>query len=680
MAIINNIACPECTKNGHDKTQNHLMVFDDGSSYCNHAHFHDSGTPLYIPAGEGGSITDLPIKGDIRYTPQQFNEMVKSGKLLDPKLRAIALGGMKMIDRLEVMNEEERAEQEREWQLDVEHYHKLKYNNLVMRHIKVEFAKFYGIKVGRAPAEEGQKRGKINRYYYPRHENGVLVGAKCRTLPKDFRHGHLGKLCGHQDLMGMETIGSVLQSGNTMHTLMIVGGENDAPAAQQMLVESQIGTKYEGRFHHVWSVNKGEQALQEILDNREDINKFKRIIWAFDDDEVGQKMNRDCARLFPEKSMFLKYPRGCKDPNQCLKTGKAKEFVDAWFNPVDLTQLSGTAVRSIHSISSELKAARPEQGLSWTFAPSLNKVTLGIRKNQLIVIGAGVGVGKTEFCREVVKCLVDQDQSVGIISTEDPYLKVARSFIGKWIDKRIELPPTNDPAEDGYRKILDYTEADAEAAIDTLTGINKLFVADMKDGTSIEKVVDAALEFYSMGIDNIILDNLTGIDVDSKSNKVEFLDRVVKELGHLKDSRPMTIFLVTHLSRVGGQRIPHEQGGEVWLSDARGSNAIGQWASYFLSVERNTMAKDMEIKTTTYIGCVKDRDQGIHTGDKVMLKGDEESGRLREPDYGGYIPAGSLVKSGGRTFNDGTGEKQSKPKKGKIPEPSDDEDEDDAQF
>ena len=47
MAIIQNVPCPACQKNGHDVTGNHLMIFDDGAGYCNRGHFHDNGKPYY---------------------------------------------------------------------------------------------------------------------------------------------------------------------------------------------------------------------------------------------------------------------------------------------------------------------------------------------------------------------------------------------------------------------------------------------------------------------------------------------------------------------------------------------------------------------------------------------------------------------------------------------------------
>lgn len=634
MAIINNIGCPECMKSGHDVTQNHLMVFEDGSKFCNRKHFHASGRNYFEAAEDGLDISELPINGTIKYTPRQFKELVTAGKLADPMVRVLALSGMRMADRWEVMNEQERKEQQDDWNLDVEHFKKLKRTALVSRHIKPEVAVFYDIRIGRAASEVEGKKGAVNRHYYPRYENGELVGAKCRVLPKDFKQGHLGKLFGDQDLFGMHTMSNVLDSGQTMHTLMIVGGELDAAASQQMLWEHLSTGKYAGRKYHVWSVNKGESALSEILANKEHINKFRKIIWAFDNDDVGKKLSRECARLFADKSFFLKYPKGMKDPNMCLMKGNSKEFCDAWFNPSDIAEIAGGAIKSIGNMRDRLKQALPEQGLSWKWK-SLNKITLGIRKHILFVIGAGSGVGKTEFCREVVKDLIDtHGESVGIISTEDPTHKVGRAYCGKWIGKRIELPQTNDKDHEDYREIFDYTEQEANDVIDYVADTGKLFVADLEGDYSMERIEEVCHDFHAMGINNILIDNLTGISVPAGVNKVEFLDQAVKRIGNLKDSKPMTIFLVTHLSRVGQNRVPHEEGGEVILADARGSGAIGQWASYFLGIERNTRAEDLTERTTTYISCVKDRDQGIFTGEKVMLRGDLKTGELNEPRRG----------------------------------------------
>ncbi|WP_236516534.1 toprim domain-containing protein, partial [Escherichia coli] len=80
---------------------------------------------------------------------------------------------------------------------------------------------------------------------------------------------------------------------------------------------------------------KGETALEEIVANREYLNQFEEIVWGFDNDDVGNKLNLDCSRLFRQKSKFFNYPAGCKDANDCLLKGREKEFMDSWWQPAE---------------------------------------------------------------------------------------------------------------------------------------------------------------------------------------------------------------------------------------------------------------------------------------------------------------------------------------------------------
>ena len=625
MAIVGNTQCPECAKNGHDKSANHLMQFDDGGMYCNRASFHTSGEPYYVAPDGTNPIIEGEINGKIKYSIEQFEELEREGKIRDEFTRQLALGGMRERDRYQVMSEEEKASLESEWASDVKHFDTLKVKHLIGRQIHGKYAKMYNIRVGH------DAQGKVARHYYPKYEAGEVVGAKCRNLPKDFKFGHLGKQWGDFELFGEHTLPEVLASGRRMDTLVLTGGECDAAAAQEMLCESQKGTKYEGTLFHVWAPTDGENAVEQIRRRKSAINAFKKIIVAFDDDDTGQKMNREVARIFPTKTVKLVFPSGTKDPNDCLKRGLEQAFVDAWWNPKEVFE--GVNVKSVHSIKDELKAGQPKPGLGWPW-PSMDHLTLGIRPHQLILYGAGSGVGKTEVLRHIVKHLVEEHgESVGVISTEDPYVKVARSFIGKWINKRIELPPNNDPSSRGYRLAFNYTKEEVDDVIDYVAGLNKLFFADLSDSRSIDAVMEQVEEFYTMGVKHIIIDNLVGIEVkqDGKGNEREGIDEALKTFGLYKDNKEVTIHLVSHLKTVGLGRTPHEEGGEVQLSDFRGSRAIGFWASYAIAVQRNTQADTIEEKTTTYIKIVKDRDQGLYTGEKVILLGQESTGNLLEP-------------------------------------------------
>lgn len=385
MSIVQNIACPECQANNHDRTSAHLMVFADGAMFCNRSHLHKSRKTFYVPPNGDDPILSAGISGKIKYTVEQYNSLKREGKLDNPTVRAVAIGGMRNQDAYTVMNDKERAAIEAEWALDVGYFGQLKFKNLVSRGIKGPIAKFYGVRVG---LDSNQQ---VERHYYPRFDDGKQVGAKCRTLPKDFHLGTLGRMWGDGDLFGMNTIQTVIDAGRRQDTLILTGGECDAMAAQQMLMMAQEGTKYAGQWYHIWSGMKGELAIKEIIHNKEAINRFKRVLVAYDDDEVGNKMCMDVARLFRGKTMKIQMPQGCKDANDCLMNGRHKEFVEAFWKPIEVFQ-GGTLKRVASLIRDALKT--PEMGQSWPWE-SMNSLTFGIRPHALYVIGAGTGVNNS---------------------------------------------------------------------------------------------------------------------------------------------------------------------------------------------------------------------------------------------------------------------------------------------
>lgn len=624
MAIIQSLPCPACQANGHDSRGNHLLVFEDGGKYCGKIGYHKDGLPYY-EGSEGGtkSVLDGEITGKIAYTPRQFRELESTGRLVSPAMRAHALAGMRGQDRWEVMNDDERKYQQALWASDKEFYDGLKTKSLIDRHIHGTYAKLYGVRVGHDEA------GQVNRHYYPVYEEGEWKGCKCRTLPKDFRFGHLGHMWGKRDMFGMQTMQAVLDSGTRKHKLLVVGGECDAMSAQQMLCDSQKGTSYEGKLFHIWSVPTGETAVQDLIDNREYLDQFKEIVWGFDDDDTGKALTRDAYRMFPTKSRVLLYPPGAKDANDCLKKGLQKEFVDSWFNPSEVN--SGSKIKTVRQLSSKAKIA-PVMGKSWPW-PSMNKITLGIRKYMMYLFGAGTGVGKTATTKQIVKHLIDvHEESVGVIYTEEPATQTVRSYAGKWINKRLELPPCNDVNSDMYGVDRDYTEEQANAAIDALDARGMLYVVDLEGDNGIDTVMAACEELVSLGIQNIVIDNLTGISMkEGNGNKVDAIDEALKRIGNFKDEKPVSIFLYSHLRKQGQGRKPHEEGGEVELDDFRGSGAIKFWANYAFGIRRNTKAETLEEKCMTFIECLKDRDMGIMTGEKVLILGDPNTGNLLEP-------------------------------------------------
>lgn len=605
------------------------MVFEDQAMYCNRSHWHKDGLPLYIAPDGENPILSMEVDGTIKYSQDQFNQLVEEGKLSNPMVRQIALSGMRGEDRWSVSTDKEQEAMLKERSLDESYFNNLKIKSLVSRHIPGQIAKFYNVRVG------VDLQGKVSRHYYPTYDfkTGDWKGAKCRVLPKDFKYGHLGWTWGENLMFGQKQTADVMATGARMDTLLLVGGECDVMAAQTMLLASKDGTKWAGQYAHVWSQTKGEKALAEIVLNKEAIKKFKKIIVCFDNDEVGNQLNKNVGKIFRGKVYKLSLPAGCKDPNDCLKQGRGSEFVEAWWAPVDVFE--GGSLSSMNKYREDAKEM-PTMGLGWPF-PSMDSVTYGIRSNYLSVWGMGTGVGKTKTTKEVVFHLAYvHDQQVVVIYLEEQAKKTVRSFAGTLINKDLTAPPCNDPCDPEYSLMRDYTKEQADAAIDQLCDDGRIMIGDLKGSKEVDAVMEVMEEALALGFKYFIIDNLTAFQHKGKggsdSNNTEAIDETMRRIGTFKDENPVFIMLLSHLKKPFGDRTPYEEGGHVSINDFRGAGSITFWANDVWGGVRNTLAPTFEEKCLTTYEALKNRDVGYKTGSKVYVKMGMEDGRLRETD------------------------------------------------
>ena len=635
--IIRNERCPKCAENGHDGSGDHLMRFDDGGGYCHRKQFHKDSKTYYEQAGSAPPLSELPITGDIKYSPSEFLLLVAEKKLNDPILRAIALGGMRKKDRFEVLDEDEATAQLDEWQAEVDWFEQLKVNNLVDRGIHGRIAKMFNVRVGH---DEGKR---INRHYYPRYENNIQVGASCRTLPKDFSFGSLGKLFGKQDLFGMNTFAEVAASGQRKNFIVVVGGQCDAMAAQQMFIKEMNKLKTMGEVSsldglnklYVVSVNKGEAGVQELIDNKDVLNQFKSIIWCFDNDEVGQELNRAASKLFRGKSRKLVMPIGTKDPNDCLIQGYDAQFVSAIF-AAEEQKPNGMLKRS-----KDLRAKSrimTEMGKKY-WLDGFNMITFGIRLNYLSVWGAGTGVGKTDTTMAHVNNLMNQGHDVVVIYLENQTDETNKTFAGMLVGKDFNSPPqTDEEIEMGFapNPARQYDQKDLDDALDLLEAQDRLIIADLNGSKDVDAVMEVMEECFALGYQYFIVDNLTAfVHTDEKGNVasgVQAIDNTMKRLGTFKDENAVNIMLLSHLVKVheSNGRTPHTRGGEVYESDFRGAGSITFWANAVWGIERNTIASTFRNKCITLYRNLKNRGIGHMVGSTVVAEKDIRTGKYTE--------------------------------------------------
>lgn len=678
--IIKNIPCPKCRENGHDSTGNHAIVFEDNGIFCGRTHFHTGGEKYYVEGEEGYDLKSQPINGEIAYSAGEFRELEADRKLVDPFIRELALSGMSKKERFEVLNDEERAKQEDEWRMECEWFEKLKVKHLADRGIHGLVARMYDVRVGH------DEDGKINRHYYPRYEEGELVGAFARTLPKQFGLGNLGKLFGAQDMFGMNTFKEIADSGQRKNFCLIVGGQCDAMSAQQMIIKELNKLETLGGLSsldgltkfYVLSVNKGEAGIQELIDNKKHLEGFKNLLWCFDDDETGQALNRAATKLFRGKSKKVVMPSGCKDPNDALNKGRDSEFVSALFNAQE--QKVNGMIKTVSDIKAKARVMT-EMGKQYWLS-GFNHITFGIRLNYLSVWGAGTGIGKTDTTMAHVNNLMEQGEDVVVIYLENQTDETVKTFAGMIVGKDFNSPPQEEweiEAGFDYNPSRDYTQKDLDDALELLENQDRLRIADLNGSKDVDAVMEIMEECFALGYQYFVVDNLTAFvhkdDKGKVATGVQAIDETMKRLGTFKDENPVNIMLLSHLVKVheSGGRTPHTRGGEVYESDFRGAGSITFWANAVWGIERNTVASSLRNKCVTLYRNLKNRGIGHQVGSTVVAEKDIRTGRYTELKGVTELPEVGKEKDGDagqrerNSFDDGARKNRSAPEEESAP-------------
>jgi len=209
----------------------------------------------------------------------------------------------------------------------------------------------------------------VSRIYHYPHKN------KCRILPKDFSQN---KGFTNDYLFGMD-----LFNAGSSRSITIVEGEDDAPAAWQMLG----GTK------PVVAI-PGSEIKEALIKNCFDyLDSFKEVIVATDSDAAGDKAWNRIASLFPNKSYRVSLTKH-NDPMEFLAAGDSSDFKFAWENKTKYTPEFDTSTPKDY-----LKVL--DEGEDDAFISSgieaYDKNNMGLFQGHVTLFQAPEGTGKTEL-------------------------------------------------------------------------------------------------------------------------------------------------------------------------------------------------------------------------------------------------------------------------------------------
>jgi twinkle protein len=456
---------------------------------------------------------------------------------------------------------------------------------LSKRRITEETCRKFGYRVGMT--EDGRKV-QLAPYF---DKDGAMVAQKVRTASKDF--WAIGKLSSGQ-LFGQR----LWAAGGKR--IIVCEGEIDAMSASQA----------QGNKWATVSVPTGSSGAKKALAaNLEYLESFNEVVLMFDQDTSGQEAAAECVALFtPGKAKVATLP--LKDANDMLVARREDELVRAiWeaktFRPDGIVTVSDV----LEQISKPL-----ETGFPW-FLETLTKLTHGRRLTEVYGVGAGTGVGKTDFITQQIAYDVQVlKMKVGVVFLEQQPSETVKRISGKIAGKRFHVPGE------------DWT---TEELISTAKGLEEYLYMYNSFGETDWAVVKAKIRYLAVseGVQLFYVDHLTAM-ANTESER-ESLEKIMKELAGLANALQVVITFVSHLSTPSEGR-SHEEGGRVSIKNFKGSRSIGFWSYFMFGLERDQQHEDPLISSTTTFRILKDRFTGQSTGSLIYLAYDPVTGRLSE--------------------------------------------------
>lgn len=457
---------------------------------------------------------------------------------------------------------------------------------LLKRKLTEDTCRKFGYKVGQG------RHGPVQIAEY-RDDSGQLVAQHVRGADKAFTWVGDAK---EATLWGKW----LWRSGGTR--VVITEGEIDAMSVSQV-------------FNNGWAVvsipNGAQAAKKAIQKDLEWLEGFASVVLMFDMDEPGQAAMAECAPLFtPGKCKIASLPH--KDANEMLKLGLVRELTSAVY---EARTYRPDGIVSLGEIR-ERVLATPETGLPYPF-PSVTVATFGRQWGQVIGLGAGSGVGKTDLITQSVEFDINTlGLTVGVLMLEQDVGETGKRIAGKAAHRRFHIP-------DGS-----WTQDELIAAWDALEATGRLHLYDAWGATDWDTVrVKIRYMATALGVKSVYLDHLTAL-VAHADDERRALEGLMADMAGMAKSLGIIITYVSHLATP--ETGSHEEGARVAGRHFKGSRSIIQWTHMLWGLERNTQASDPEERRRATLRCLKDRFTGNANGMTFGLAFNPKTGILEE--------------------------------------------------
>ena len=387
--------------------------------------------------------------------------------------------------------------------------------------------------------------------------------------------------------------------------LVITEGEIDCLTVSQVL----------GPRKPVVSVPDGAtSAARAIKDAYEFVSAFDKVVLLFDQDRAGKDGAAKVAETVPFKVGQLcsgKLP--LKDPNEVLLKykGNASEAIsNAVFRAVPVCGEGVLTTRELKQLF--LREMSPGLNYPWD---CLNEKLYGMRQNEMVVWGAGTGVGKSTILWSIACGLIrEYQQTVGIFTVEGDKKNMIKNLVGMGVGERLGL----------HHVWSNFTEDQLEAFFDRVVPENSIYWYH----SGVAKDLFSKIRYVSVahGVKWFLLDHITSV---TAGMDVSQMDKLLTELRDLVEELNIGIHVVCHLRKADGT--PFEEGARISLDDFRGSGNTKQLADIVMGVERKKGESNV-----SRLRVLKNRYEGGE-GLAGALAWDRDTGLVKE--VGGPAPA-----------------------------------------
>lgn len=489
--------------------------------------------------------------------------------------------------------------------VDIGKYASYPVRPLTHKPISEEIVKRYGVR-----CVSNVETGKIDSVLYPYYEGKVLKGYKSRKLPKDFTFKGSMENTG---LFGQQ----LYPAGGKV--LIIVEGEDDALAFAEML-------KDVGKEYPVVSIPTGADQNgkldKRILEQYEYMSSFGKVLIALDNDGPGIATAESLAELLSARSdvSLFQMPEDCKDASDILIKGLGGNIM-AYMR--DSVSFSPRGVEDGGSVSLKDLMKKPPRGYLTPYKDLDDKLK-GLRKGELTLFTAGSGIGKSTIAREIAYHFVkEHGLSVANIMLEEPVEKSKLGYIA--LDNDIPLSSLYMSPEK-YESMA----TQLQASYDKLLNNGRNFFLSHFGSLGNEELL-TKMRYFAMAkqADFIILDHISMvISGQDNTNERKTIDLLMTDLAAFCNETGVGVLAVVHLKRKntsGGKDKSLNEGGQVSLTDLRGSGGLEQMAWNVVALERNQ--QDTEEANFSKVRVLKNRMFGF-TGEAGKLYFNPETGRL----------------------------------------------------